>query len=164
MGAQCALCQQSRPEVGICYLRVIGQAVGAGSVTQRWTNVKCHCCDECYRKAARIQTLRTVGGLAMVFLPILWFLGGGYLIREVFYPPPIQPPRAVWIAYVIPPLLLFVGTPIYIMLSVKRRVRTLLPDGLSERLRAIVGGASWGFRNYVTARRTIPAQEPFIWL
>lgn len=179
-GGPCNLCHQRKPDVDVCYLKVVAEQLSKwGAVlalvrglfnlgTDAWQRetlvLRCRCCESCYRKGRRVRSARWQVPL-LTFLVAALVLGAGLGLAWVTTPP-VAPgeelPLAMGVmvlsswAALAGVLLLY---PVFLGRVTRRRIKALLDPATEAQVKALIGIREWGWRKYLVVQPERPEDE-----
>ena len=120
MSSSCLLCHQHSPDVHVDLLRVTRPPLGSREGALSWTYDRRHYCKSCYRKAVQAQAVQQLVKLAMVLLPMAWFMFGGVLLYGVLFSNPATMPIETHLLFAVSSLAGFVLIPYWISELIKQ--------------------------------------------
>jgi hypothetical protein len=160
---KCSLCGAALVGVQACHVRVSSSWTESGllagtQVVERWVNVECSCCNDCWKAGRRVRLCRWVMfGLLLSPIPLLLLFGG--LVEGLALEKMVSR-RTLAIAFVLivlgPFVLGLTLAPACVWWALKQFVGRFTPE-TDRRLKTLGGCEAWGLRRRPDLRGSFPA-------
>jgi hypothetical protein len=140
------------------FLRVLGASYYGVAGVVRWVNIRCFCCDPCFRQGRSISKLRlwivllvgiVPGGLLLAMGGIL---GQGTTTRAAGHALLFAGAALFFLGF-------FLFMPLLLHFVTRRRIQAFLDPEVEEKLFELGGFQQWGIFRHIALLKKLPKKE-----